>query len=469
MIINQRTIKKQISISGTGLHTGEESTITFKPAPPNTGIIFKRTDLQEQIEIPANIDHVVDISRGTTLGANGARVHTVEHLLAAIFGLEIDNIYVEINGKEPPVGDGSAIHFVKTLKKAGFEEQDIIRDYLVIDQTVHYRDEKNGIELVALPTDNLRITVMIDYMNPALGSQHSGLFSLEKEFETEFAPARTFCFLSEVHQLTKQGLIKGGSLKSAIVIVDKQLPQDELDKLKESLNLKDKVFIGKTGILNDIELRFKNEPARHKVLDLLGDLALVGTPFKAQILAARSGHKSHIEFVKMIRKLYEKKEVTKKYQSAKKMGVIFDQNAIKRILPHRYPFLLVDKIVELELGKRIVGVKNVSGNEPFFTGHFPGHPIMPGVLVVEAMGQTGGIMLLNSSNNPEDYIVYLMGLDNVKFRKPVFPGDQLIMEMNLVVHRKSFCKMCGKAYVNGDVVCELDIMAAIIEKDKKGI
>ena len=465
MEINQKTIKKEISISGVGLHTGTKSTLTFKPARPNSGIYFKRTDLEDQVEIRADIDHVVDISRGTTLGANGAKVHTVEHVLAAVFGLEIDNLCVEINGKEPPVGDGSAQHFVNALLEAGIEEQDEIKDYLVIDQTVHYRDEENKVEVVALPTDDLRITVMIDYMNPALGSQHSGLFSLEKEFVSEFAPARTFCFLSEVAELTKQGLIKGGEIGNAVVIVDKQLSEEELEELKENLGIKEKVFIGNTGILNDLKLKFKNEPARHKVLDLLGDLALVGAPIKAQILAARSGHKSHIEFVKMIRKLYKKQKVTKKYQSTKKMGVVFDQSAIKRILPHRYPFLLVDKIVEIELGKRIVGIKNVTVNEPFFIGHFPGHPIMPGVLICEAIGQTGGIMLLDGSADPEENIVYLMGLDKVKFRKPVLPGDQLVMEVDLLALKKSFCKIAGKAYVNGEIVCELEMTAAIMKKD----
>ncbi|MFC1726400.1 bifunctional UDP-3-O-[3-hydroxymyristoyl] N-acetylglucosamine deacetylase/3-hydroxyacyl-ACP dehydratase [candidate division KSB1 bacterium] len=463
MEINQKTIKKEISISGTGLHTGTQSTITFKPAPPNSGIYFLRTDLSEKVNIPADIDHVVDISRGTTLAANGAKVHTVEHLLAAITGLEIDNICIEINGMEPPVGDGSAIHFVNALLEAGFEEQDEIKDFLVIDQTIQYLDEERGVHLVALPTDDLRITVMIDYMNPALGSQHSGMFSLEKEFVSEFASARTFCFLSEVDELTKQGLIKGGSLKSAVVIVDKDLSQKELEGLKDRLALEEKVFIGNSGILNDVELRYNNEPARHKVLDLLGDLALIGTPIKAQILAARSGHKGNIEFVKQIRKLY-KKQMTKKYQSIKKMGVIFDQNAIKSILPHRYPFLLVDKIIELEPGKKIVGVKNVTVNEPFFVGHFPGNPVMPGVLIVEAMGQTGGLMLLNSSDTPEENIVYLMGLDKVRFRKPVVPGDQLVMEMILLVGKKSFCKMSGKAFVNGEVVCEMEIMAALGKK-----
>ena len=320
---------------------------------------------------------------------------------------------------------------------------------------------------MALPLDDFRITVMIDYKNPALGSQHSGLFSLEKEFITEFAPARTFCFLHEVEMLINQGLIKGGSLDNAVVICDKPLSEVNEDLIRNSLKINSEVFVGENGILNNRSLRFKNEPARHKLLDLLGDLYLVGAPIKGQILAARPGHKANIEFARQLRQYFKKQQLTRKYQDVSRKGVVFDFQAIQKILPHRYPFLLVDKIVEFEAGKRIVGIKNVTGNEEFFQGHFPGYPIMPGVLIIEAMAQTGGIMLLNEEANPEEKLVFFMGMDKVKFRKPVLPGAQLVFELEMLKRRSTSCKMYGKAYVDGQVVAEAEMMAAIIDKNNQ--
>ncbi|MCE1188524.1 MAG: bifunctional UDP-3-O-[3-hydroxymyristoyl] N-acetylglucosamine deacetylase/3-hydroxyacyl-ACP dehydratase [Ignavibacteria bacterium] len=467
MLELQRTIKNEVSHSGIGLHTGTRCTMTFKPAAPNTGIRFIRTDLGGRPEIPALCDYVVDVSRGTTLGIGEAKVHTVEHVLAAVVGLGIDNIAIELDGIEPPIGDGSSIAYVEVLLHAGIEQQDVPKDYLIIDETVIFHDEERQIDIVALPLDRYRITVLVDYQNPALGSQHSGLFDLENEFVKEFAPARTFCFLSEVEQLSKAGLIKGGDLDNAVVIVDKQLNEQEITELSEKLGISGNIVLGENGILNNKQLRFKNEPARHKLLDLLGDLALIGVPLKAQILAARPGHKANVEFAKQIRKLYQQKKLVKKFQHVKKEGVVFDINAIKKILPHRYPFLLVDKITHLEMDKKVVGIKSVTVNEPFFEGHFPGSPIMPGVLIIEAMGQTGGVLLLNSVQNPEEKLVMFMQINNAKFRKPVLPGDQLVMELEMVNNRGKVVIMSGKAMVNDVVVCEAEFMAAVVDRAKQ--
>ena len=467
MLELQRTIANSVAMSGIGLHTGATCKMTFKPAPENYGIRFVRCDLPDKPEIPANADFVVDVSRGTTLGIGEVKVHTVEHVLASIVGLQIDNIIIEIDGIEPPVGDGSAMPYVEVLLKAGFVQQDAPKDYLIIDKTVAYHNNENQIDIVALPLDNYRVTVMVDYQNPALGSQHTGLFDLDKEFVEEFAPARTFCFLSEVEQLINVGLIKGGDIDNAIVIVDKHANDEELENIRQKVGIKYKITLGKNGILNDKKLRFKNEPARHKLLDLIGDLALIGVPIKAQILAARPGHMANVEFAKQIRKLYQQKKLVKKYQYVKKEGVVFDINAIKRILPHRYPFLLVDKIISLELEKKVVGVKSVTGNEPFFMGHFPGQPIMPGVLIVEAMAQTGGILLLNALPDLKEKLVYFMQINNVKFRKPVVPGDQLFLEIELTNKRSKVFTMKGKTFVNDELVCEAEFMAGIVDRDNK--
>uniref|UniRef100_A0A7V2ZMR2 Multifunctional fusion protein n=1 Tax=Ignavibacterium album TaxID=591197 RepID=A0A7V2ZMR2_9BACT len=467
MIQTQRTIAAPVSMSGIGLHTGTECTMTFKPAAENTGIRFVRVDLGGNPEIPAVAEHVVDVSRGTTIGIGEAKVHTVEHVLAAIVGLQIDNIIIELDGIEPPVGDGSALPYVEVLQKAGFVQQEAPKDYLVIDETVMYHNEEKQIDIVALPLDGYRITVMVDYQNPALGSQHTGLFDLEKEFVSEFAPARTFCFLSEVEALADQGLIKGGDLDNAVVIVDHSLNDNELKELGKKIGITENFVLGEQGILNNKQLRFKNEPVRHKLLDLMGDLALIGAPIKAQILAARPGHKANVEFAKQIRKLYQQKKLVKKFQFVKKEGVVFDTNAIQRILPHRYPFLLVDKIIHLDMDKKVIGVKSVTVNEPFFVGHFPGQPIMPGVLIIEAMAQTGGILLLNSFPNPEEKLVYFMQINNAKFRKPVVPGDQLYMEVELTQKKSKVVMMAARSYVNDVLVAEAEFMAGIVDREQK--
>lgn len=463
MIEKQKTIKSEVTLSGVGLHTGHDSTVTFKPAPENYGFVFVRVDLPGHPEVPADVNYVVDLSRGTTIQKGEARVHTVEHVLASLVGLQIDNCRIEISAPEPPVMDGSAKPFVDALLEAGTLEQTALKDYLVIDQTIQYVDEARGVQIVGLPADDFRLTVMVDYNNPALGSQHTGMFTI-KEFVEEFASARTFCFLTEVEMLAEQGLIKGGDIDNAVVIVDRHVDESELTRLKDKLKLEGDLVIGNTGFLNNKELRYKNEPARHKLLDLMGDLALIGAPLKGQVLAARPGHAANIAFVKELRKLVDARKLTRKFQHVKKEGVIFDIQAIERILPHRYPFLLIDRIIDFKLDERITAIKNVTRNEPFFNGHFPGQAVMPGVLIVEAMAQAGGILLLNGIENAAENLVYFMSIDNCKFRKPVTPGDQLIIEMEMVSRRRKICSIKGKAMVDGAVVCEAEMMASIVER-----
>lgn len=465
MYVNQRTITKSVSMSGRGLHTGNNTTIIFKPSDPNTGIRFKRTDVDGCPEIPADIEHVIDNFRDTTIGMDGQHIRQVEHVLSAIYGLEIDNILVEVDSNEPPVGDGSAMPFVEILQKAEIIEQDSPRDYLEIDETITYSDKSKGIDMVVFPSDELRITFMVDYQNPSLGTQYTSMYSLTDEFVKEFAPARTFCFLHEVEQLHDQGLIQGGNLNNAIVIVDRQLSQDELKSLADRFHLKEEVVLGTNGILGGKKLRFYNEPVRHKTLDLIGDLALLGVPLKAHVMAARSGHATHVALVKEIRKVYKKKQITSKYQTQPtKKGIVLDIHAIEKILPHRYPFLLIDKIIELVPRERAIGIKNVTSNEPFFPGHFPGHPIMPGVLIIEAMAQTGAVLMLDAVENPEEKVAYFMGIDKVKFRKPVLPGDQLQIEVEMLRFRPTSCKVCGRAFVAGELVCEAELMAGVVNR-----
>ncbi len=474
MTVTQRTLKEKVSLSGVGLHTGNLSTITFCPAPENHGYSFARVDMEGAPEIPAIADYVTDIARGTTLTYNNARVHTVEHVLAALSGLQIDNCRIELDANEPPVADGSAFPFAERILAVGLAEQKAPRNYIVIDQTVRYTDEARGIDIVALPNDDYRITVMVDYNNPALGSQHSGIFNLEKEFMTEFAPARTFCFLTEVEMLHKQGLIKGGSINNAVVIVDRDMTQEELTTMLRGIGFTDEVVLGTNGILNNNNLRYRNEPARHKLLDMLGDLSLVGSPLKAQILAARPGHAANIEFAKKIRRMVEQRKATQTAVIAPVpppvavvRKTVLDINAIMRVMPHRYPFLLVDRITELDAATgHITGIKNVTFNEPFFMGHFPVRPIMPGVLIIEAMAQTGGLLLLGAGEALENKLVLFVAINNAKFRRPVVPGDQLVMEVVMTGRRFNTFSLKAKGFVDGQLVAEADLTAAIVDADK---
>ncbi len=464
MYENQRTVSKPVTIEGVGLHKGNPVEMTFLPAQPGTGIRFVRKDIENSPEIPADIDHVVDISRGTVIGVDDIIVHTVEHVLSAVYGLGIDNLIIELTANEPPVMDGSAKAFVDALMESEPIDQDVPKEYLQVERTLIYNDDEQAIDLVIVPSEEFRITYMVDYQNPALGTQYTSMYSMEEEFVSEFASSRTFCFLSEVEALKEQGLIQGGNLDNAIVIVDRDVDPDEFDRLKELFGLShSEVRLGK-GILDDRELRFPNEPVRHKVVDLIGDLALLGMPLKGHVLAARAGHAAHVELVRMLRKVYEKKQITKKYQKGTTEGFVFDSQAIQKILPHRYPMLLVDRIIDLAPAEKVVAIKNVSINEPFFQGHFPGHPIMPGVLIIEAMGQSGGVLLLNSVDNPEDKVVYFTGLDKVKFRKPVMPGDQIRFTVEMTMFRRGICRMKGVAHVDGNLVAEAEMQAVIVDR-----
>lgn len=465
---NQRTIKQPVSVSGKGLHTGVKSTLTFKPAPENTGYIFIRTDLEGHPEIVADIDHVVDISRGTTIEQKGNKMHTVEHVLAALAGLNINNCYIEVNNIEPPVMDGSAIEFVKALKEAGIKEQNIPQPVLEIDKIVRYGDQETESEIHVLPSDTFSITCMIDYKIPDLGAQYSATYDLYEEFEKDYASARTFCFLSEVEFLKEAGLIKGGDTSNALVFVDKKIDQEEINRIKNLFDdIKGDVVLGDNGMLNNTPLRFENEAVRHKVLDLVGDLALLGVPIKGHVLAARSGHKHNVELVKKIKQIYEKKTIQDKFQTTPSEKKAFlDIKGIYNIMPHRYPFLLIDRIVDLEPKKYVHAYKNVSINEEFFQGHFPGDPVMPGVLVVEAMAQSGGLLILNSEPNAENKLVFFTGIDKVRFRKPVVPGDQIHFKVELLKFRLKMCKIGAKAYVDGELVCEAELMASVVDRNR---
>ena len=462
----QRTIANPVHFSGVGLHTGLKSRVTFRPAPVNHGIRFVRTDLENSPEIIPHISNVVDLNRGTSIEQHGVRIHTVEHVLSAISGLQIDNVYVELTNKEPPVGDGSAKPFVDVLLKAGFIEQAEERKYFQVEEPITITQPETGAEIVVLPSDEFRITFLVDYDNPAIGKKYTSMYSLEKEYVKEFAPARTFCFLHEVEELHKAGLIRGGNLTNAIVVVDRKLGAEDIKSLKKLLNIKGKVTVPESGILNGKKLRFENEPVRHKTLDLIGDLTLLGMPIKAHILAARSGHLTNVALVKRLSKLLEKKEIKKKFQSKRKSGEIFDIQAIEKILPHRYPLLLVDRVLDITPGKNITAIKNVTRNEPFFNGHFPNQPVMPGVLIVEAMAQAGGILMLYELENPSEKLIYFTGIDKVKFRRPVTPGDQLRLEIELTKVFKTTCKMKGKAYVDDKVVATAEMTAVIMDAEK---
>ena len=459
----QQTINNQVTIKGIGLHTGVKTTATFKPAEENTGIRFKRLDLNDCPEIIADIDHVVDISRGTTIGQNDFRIHTVEHILAAVFGLGIDNILIELTEKEPPVMDGSCKPFVDILLQAGIKKQNSSRNELIIDKTITYNDPNREVDIHILPSDKFRITFMTDYRVTSLGTQYTAMYSLENDFIDQFAPSRTFCLFSEIIELNKRGLIKGGSLNNAIVFVDRKIKKDEINKLKILFNTDKEIKIGKNGILNGTKLRFENEPVRHKLLDLIGDIALLGIPIRGHIIAARSGHASNVELVKKIKKTYATKLLLRNKERAS-TKICFDINSIMQILPHRYPFLLIDKIIDLKPGKIVTAIKNVSINEPFFQGHFPSQPVMPGVLILEAMAQAGGFLVLNTIENPESKLMYISAIENTRFKKVVVPGDQLKITARLLKFKLNTCKIEATVHVENELVAESTFLASVVSR-----
>jgi len=459
----QRTIINPVSLTGRGLHSGLDVTLTFRKAEENHGIKFQRTDIESQPVIEAEPELVVDTSRGTTVAKNGHKVTTIEHCMAALAGLEIDNVLIEIDSAEAPILDGSSGPYVNKLLEAGIEEQSQEKNYFELQENLVFKDEKNNIEMIAMPNDHFEVSTMIDYDSSVLRPQFAHLKDIS-DFKDNFASSKTFVFLHELEPLIKHGLIRGGDLENAIVFVDKIISQEELDRLASFFN-KPRVEVQAQGILNNIELQYENEPARHKLLDVVGDLYLVGRPLKAKIISTRPGHFSNVEFAKKIRKHIAEKEKQQDiptYDPNKEP--IFDIIDIRKILPHRSPFLLVDKITEMS-EHHVVGVKNVTMDEPFFVGHFPKEPLLPGVLQIEAMAQAGGILVLSSVPDPENYITYFVKIDNARFRHKVVPGDTLIFRLELTAPiRRGMCQMKGMAYVGRKLVMEAQLVAQIVKK-----
>jgi UDP-3-O-[3-hydroxymyristoyl] N-acetylglucosamine deacetylase/3-hydroxyacyl-[acyl-carrier-protein] dehydratase len=458
----QHTLAAPLSISGTGLHTGILVDMTLKPANAGFGIQFQRIDLPHQPVIKADCDLVTDTSRGTTLQVGEARVSTVEHILAALIGVGIDNVLIELNGPEIPIMDGSSMPFVELLEETGVLEQEATKIWYSLDENIYHYDEEKRVEMVALPAVDYQITTLIDFNSPVLGTQHAGLKTM-RDFTTEIAPCRTFCFLHELEMLLDHNLIKGGDINNAIVVVDKPVTEAEMSRLAKVFK-KEKIEVKSEGYLNNLELRFPNEPARHKLLDVVGDLALIGYPIKARIIANRPGHSTNVAFAKKIKQYIKKNKHLKGvpvYDAT--LPPVYGLEHIEKTLPHRFPFLLVDKIIELT-DTRIVGVKNVTFNEWYFQGHFPQNPVMPGVLQIEALAQTGGILCINAM--PEgQYDTYFLKIDNCKFKMKVVPGDTMILKMELMAPvRRGICEMRGTVYVGGKVATEADLVAQVVKR-----
>ncbi|KAF2337057.1 bifunctional UDP-3-O-[3-hydroxymyristoyl] N-acetylglucosamine deacetylase/3-hydroxyacyl-ACP dehydratase [Flavobacterium daemonense] len=461
-MVKQKTIKNEISLTGVGLHTGKEVTMTFKPAPINNGFTFVRVDLQGQPVIEADANYVVNTQRGTNLEKLGVKIQTPEHVLAAVVGCDLDNIIIELNASELPIMDGSSKYFVEAIEKAGIEEQDAQRNVYVVKEVISFTDEATGSEILVMPSDDYQVTTMVDFGTKVLGTQNATLKSIA-DFKTEIASSRTFSFLHELESLLENGLIKGGDLNNAIVYVDKEISESTMENLKKAFG-KDEISVKPNGVLDNLTLHYPNEAARHKLLDVIGDLSLIGVRIQGKIIANKPGHFVNTQFAKKLAKIIKIEQRNHVPVYDLNQEPLMDIHKIMAMLPHRPPFLLIDRIIEMS-DRHVVGLKNVTMNENFFVGHFPEAPVMPGVLIVEAMAQTGGILVLSTVPDPENYLTYFMKIDNVKFKHKVLPGDTLIFKCELISPiRRGICHMQANAYANGKLVTEAELMAQIARK-----